>query len=118
MLKRERLLVALYPDSLQDRWGLSGRTALLGPVTLGQAGNLQVLELTEHLVELGRTLSNKQKEDIAVMALKVIAADGRREISEMEQFNRAVDAVGVSPEIVHRAFDRYFKETMPGGRSG
>jgi uncharacterized tellurite resistance protein B-like protein len=71
-------------------------------------------ELTEHLVELGRTLSNKQKEDIAVMALKVIAADGRREISEMEQFNRAVEAVGVSPDIVHRAFDRYFAETMPG----
>ena len=71
-------------------------------------------ELTEHLVELGRTLTDKQKEDIAVMALKVIAADGRREISEMEQFNRAVDAVGVSPDIVHRAFDRYFAETMPG----
>jgi hypothetical protein len=24
-----------------------------------------------------------------------------------------VEAVGVSPEIVHRAFDRYFEETMP-----
>ena len=71
-------------------------------------------ELTEHLVELGRTLTDKQKEDVAVMALKVIAADGRREISEMEQFNRAVDAVGVAPDIVHRAFDRYFAETMPG----
>jgi hypothetical protein len=32
----------------------------------------------------------------------------------MEQFNRAVEAVGVSPDIVHRAFDRYFAETMPG----
>jgi uncharacterized tellurite resistance protein B-like protein len=75
-------------------------------------------ELTDHLVELGRTLTDREKEDIAVMALKVIAADGRRQISEMEQFNRAVEAVGVSPEIVHRAFDRYFKETMPSGRSG
>ena len=75
-------------------------------------------ELTEHLVELGRTLTDRDKEDIAVMALKVIAADGRRQISEMEQFNRAVEAVGVSPEIVHRAFDRYFKETMPSGRRG
>jgi hypothetical protein len=46
--------------------------------------------------------------------LKVIAADGRREFAEMENFNRAVEAVGVSPEIVHRAFDRYFAETMPG----
>jgi hypothetical protein len=32
----------------------------------------------------------------------------------MEQFNRAVEAVGVSPDVVHRAFDRYFDETMPG----
>jgi uncharacterized tellurite resistance protein B-like protein len=71
-------------------------------------------ELAEHLVEFGRTLSDRQKEDIAVMALKVIAADGRRQVSEMEQFSRAVEAVGVSPEIVHRAFDRYFEETMPG----
>lgn len=71
-------------------------------------------ELAEHLVELGQTLSDKQKEDIAVMALKVIAADGERKVSEMEQFNIAVDAVGVSPEVVHRAFDRYFDETMPG----
>lgn len=71
-------------------------------------------ELTEHLIELGRTLSDKQKEDIAVMALKVIAADGRRQVSEMEQFNRAVEAVGVPPDVVHRAFDRYFEETMPG----
>ena len=48
------------------------------------------------------------------MALKVVAADGRRQVSEMEQFNQAVAAVGISPEIVHRAFDRYFAETMPG----
>ena len=54
-------------------------------------------ELAEHLVELGQTLSDREKEDISVM----------------EQFNRAVEAVGVAPEIVHRAFDRYFEETMP-----
>lgn len=71
-------------------------------------------ELGQHLIELGQTLSDQQKEDIAVMALKVIAADGRREFAEMENFSRAVEAVGVSPEIVHRAFDRYFAETMPG----
>jgi len=71
-------------------------------------------ELGEMLAELGRTLSDDDKEDIAVMALKVIAADGRRKVAEMERFNEAVEAVGVSPEIVHRAFDRYFAETMPG----
>ena len=71
-------------------------------------------ELPELLATLGRSLSDGDKEDIAVMALKVIAADGRREVAEMEKFYQAVDAVGVSPEIVHRAFDRYFAETMPG----
>ena len=67
------------------------------------------------LADLGSTLADGDKEDIALMGLKVIAADGRREVAEMEQFNRAMEAVGVPPEIVHRAFDRYFAETMPGG---
>jgi uncharacterized tellurite resistance protein B-like protein len=71
-------------------------------------------ELAQSLAELGRTLSDADKEDIAVMALKVVAADGRREFAEMEQFNQAVAAIGISPEIVHRAFDRYFAETRPG----
>ncbi len=71
-------------------------------------------ELGQVLAELGKTLPDGDKEDIAVMALKVIAADGRREVAEMEKFNQAVEAIGISPEIVHRAFDRYFAETMPG----
>lgn len=70
--------------------------------------------LAASLAELGRSLSDAEKEDIALMALKVIAADGRREVAEMEQFNTAVEAADISPEIVHRAFDRYFAETMSG----
>lgn len=72
-------------------------------------------ELARLLGELEPTLSDTDKEDIAVMALKVIAADGRREVAEMEKFNQAVETIGISPEILHRAFDRYFAETMPGG---
>jgi uncharacterized tellurite resistance protein B-like protein len=71
-------------------------------------------ELGASLAELGSMLSDHEKEEIALMALKVIAADGRREYSEMEQFNTAIEAAGISPEIVHRAFDRYFSETIPG----
>ena len=71
--------------------------------------------LGELLAELGPTLSEGDKEDIALMGLKVVAADGTRQYSEMEQFNRAMEAIGISPEIVHRAFDRYFAETLPGG---
>ena len=71
-------------------------------------------ELRQVLADLAPTLSDADKEDIAVMALKVMAAHGRREVAEMEKFNEAVEAIGISPEIVHRAFDRYFAETMPG----
>ena len=67
------------------------------------------------LAELGPKLSEHDKETIALMGLKVVAADGRRDVSEMEQLSRAMEAIDVSPEIMHRAFDRYFAETMPGG---
>lgn len=71
-------------------------------------------ELAQALTDLAPTLSESDKEDIALMALKVIAADGRRDVAEMEKFNQAVDSIGISPDSVHRAFDRYFAETMPG----
>jgi uncharacterized tellurite resistance protein B-like protein len=71
-------------------------------------------ELGQALVDLAPTLSDQDKEDIAVMALKVIAADGRRNVSEMEKFSEAVEALEISPDAVHRAFDRYFSETVPG----
>jgi uncharacterized tellurite resistance protein B-like protein len=77
------------------------------------AGSDTLELLTRAMSELA--LSDADKEDIAVMALKVVAADGRRQVAEMEKFNQAVEAVGVSPEIVHRAFDRYFAETMTSG---
>ena len=66
------------------------------------------------LARLGPALSESDQEDIAVMALKVVAADGQREFAEIERFNRAMQAAGIGPEVVHRAFDRYFAETMPG----
>ncbi len=71
-------------------------------------------ELAEILIELATTLSDSEKEAIALMALKVVAADGHRHFEEMEQFNRAMEALQISPEIVHKAFDQYFAETLPG----
>lgn len=70
--------------------------------------------LANLLADLAPTLSDGDKEDIALMGLKVVAADGRRDVAEMEQFNRAMQLVDIPPEIVHSAFDRYFSETMPG----
>ncbi len=48
------------------------------------------------LADLGRTLSDGDKEDIALMGLKVVAADGRRHFAEMEQFNKAMTAAEYS----------------------
>lgn len=86
----------------------------LGLLTRAISEMAEKPELRQILTELGRKLPDADKEDIAVMALKVIAADGKREVAEMEKFSEAVEAIGISPEIVHRAFDRYFSETMPG----
>jgi uncharacterized tellurite resistance protein B-like protein len=83
-------------------------------LTRAMAEMIDKPELGQILIDLGPKLSDTDKEDIAVMALKVIAADGRREVAEMEKFSQAVEAIGISPEIVHRAFDRYFAETTPG----
>lgn len=101
-------------DLIQEHFQLAGSDTL-ELLTRAMSELAEKPELAQLLAELGKTLSDQDKEDIAVMALKVIAADGRREVAEMEKFNQAVEAVGVSPEIVHRAFDRYFSETMTGG---
>jgi len=71
-------------------------------------------EVAEQLVQLAKAFSTSEQEAVAVMALKVIAADGRREFAEMEQFKFAMETLSIPPETVHRAFDKYFEETMPG----
>ena len=100
-------------ELIEEHFQLQGADTL-GLLTRAMAELAEKPELRGLLAELGQGLSDAEKEDIAVMALKVIAADGRREVAEMEKFNEAVESIGVSPDIVHRAFDRYFAETMPG----
>jgi uncharacterized tellurite resistance protein B-like protein len=100
-------------DLIEEHFQLQGAESL-ELLTRAISEMAEKPELGQILAELGSTLSDADKEDIAVMALKVIAADGRRQVAEMEKFNQAVEAAGISPEIVHRAFDRYFAETMPG----
>ncbi len=100
-------------DLIEDHFKLQGAESL-ELLTRATTELAEKPELADLLAELGKNLAESEKEDIAVMALKVIAADGRREVAEMEQFNRVVEAVGVSSDIVHRAFDRYFAETDPG----
>jgi uncharacterized tellurite resistance protein B-like protein len=71
-------------------------------------------DLNSLLRELSHVLSPEEKEDIAVMLLKVIAADGRRDVDEMEMMNVAAEIIEISPEARHRAFERYFAEQNEG----
>jgi uncharacterized tellurite resistance protein B-like protein len=98
---------------IEDYFSLQGAESL-ELITTAMAEMADNPTLAGLLTDLGPTLTDGDKEDIALMGLKVVAADGRREANEMEQFNLAMTAIGIAPEIVHRAFDRYFAETMPG----
>ena len=100
-------------DLIEQRFHMEGAESL-ELLTRAMSEMAENPELGQALIELAPTLSDQDKEDIALMSLKVIAADGRRDVREMEKFNEAVEALGISPDAVHRAFDRYFSETMPG----
>ena len=100
-------------ELIEERYHLQG-AASLELITHAMNEMVDKPQLGLLLIDLVPTFSAAEKEDIALMALKVVAADGQRHFSEMEQFNRAMEAAGIAPEIVHRAFDRYFAETMPG----
>lgn len=64
------------------------------------------------LQELSVLLAPPEKEEVAVMMLKIVAADGRRDVEEMDQFQQAATLIGVSSDGLHRAYDRYFAETQ------
>ena len=102
-------------DLIEERFQMEGSESL-ELLTRAMSEMAENPELGQALVDLAPTLTEQDKEDIAVMALKVIAADGRRQVAEMEKFNEAVEAIGITPETVHRAFDRYFADTMPDAK--
>lgn len=100
-------------DLIEEHFQLQGSESL-ELLTRAMTDLAENPDIEGELIKLAPTLSENDREDIAVMALKVIAADGHRHTAELEKFSEAVDAIGISPETVHRAFDRYFAETMPG----
>lgn len=67
-------------------------------------------DLNSILKDLGSILTPGDKEDVAVMMLKVVAADGRQNAEEMAMLNTAAEMIEISPESMHRAFDRYFED--------
>ena len=104
---------SLIIDLIEEHFHLQGAESL-ELITRALEETADKPALINLLTELAPTLPEQEKEEIALMGLKVVAADGRRDVSEMEQYNVTMSSLGISPDIVHRAFDRYFEQTMPG----
>ena len=64
------------------------------------------------LRELSKLLNAAEKEEVALMMLKVAAADGRKDAEEMAKLRVAAEVIEIPAETLHRAYDRYFAETM------
>lgn len=69
-------------------------------------------DLDSLLRQLSTMLSDADKEDVAVMMMKVLAADGQTDADEMEKMRTAGEIVGISGQIMHKAYNRYFAETL------
>jgi len=104
---------SLIIDLIEEHFGLQGAESL-ELISRALEETTDKPALANLLVGIAPALPDHEKEDIAYMGLKVVAADGRRKVSEMEQFSDAMNAMGISADIVHRAFDRYFEQTVPG----
>ncbi len=100
-------------DLIEQHFQLEGPESL-ELITRAMSEMVEKPSLPILLKDLVPTLSDQEKEDIALMGLKVIASDGARDVEEMEQFRNAMEAMEIDPNIVHKAFDRYFAQTMPG----
>ncbi|MEM9404266.1 MAG: TerB family tellurite resistance protein, partial [Pseudomonadota bacterium] len=71
-------------------------------------------DLDSLLSQLGTMLSGSDREDVALLMVKVLAADGKADADEMERMRDAGLLVGISAAAMHRAYNRYFAETQTG----
>lgn len=68
-------------------------------------------DLTSLLRGWSDILTPLDKEDIAVMMLKIVAADGKKEAQEIAMLTRASEIIGIGSDTMHEAYKRYFSET-------
>lgn len=67
-------------------------------------------DLADILTELSTILTSVDKEDVAVMMYKVVAADGREGAEEIDTLNAAAEIIGITPESLQKARARFFAE--------
>jgi uncharacterized tellurite resistance protein B-like protein len=96
---------------IEDQYGISGAESL-ALLTRAISDIAENSDMSSLLREIGAVLGEAEKEHIAVMLLKLVAADGRKNAEEMGKLHTAGDMMGISEEAMHRAFDRYFEESQ------
>lgn len=67
-------------------------------------------DLTVILKDLASNLTSSQKEDVAVMMFEVVAADSKEEANEMDALAAAAEKIGISPDLLNTARQRFFAE--------
>ena len=73
-------------------------------------------DATAVLRRLSGRLGTRQKEDVLVMLLEVIAADGIKEARELKILADVMAAFRISDKSMQRAYDRYFTDRKRGAR--
>ncbi len=97
--------------SLQEVFDITGAKALelVNSVASQLASESELMNVFSGLQFI---LTDEDKETVLILLLRIIAADGQQASEEMAVFSETVEALSISPEVVHRVFDRYFEETM------
>lgn len=96
---------------LDEQYQMPGAEAL-ELLTTAIADIAENPDFSSSVSKLGVVLTIPEKEDIAVMLLKIVAADGRKDAEEMEKLRVAAEMISIPEDVMHRAFDRYFEETQ------
>ena len=65
--------------------------------------------------ELNQRLTRKQKEELVLMLLEVIAADGEKEARELAVLDRTVSALNISDNQLSTIYTRYFENRKNSG---
>lgn len=66
--------------------------------------------------ELNHHLQLKQKEELVLMLLEVISADGEKDASELSVLDRTVSALQISEKQLSRIYQRYFEGRRNSGQ--
>ena len=96
---------------LNDHFAISSAESLA--VLRDAMGELAVNDDAASVLRmLSEGVSTQEKEELALMMLKTVAADGRRDPGEMEKIRQAAEIIAIPPDSLHRAYDRFFEETQ------